>query len=206
MADEVIVKTIVERPDEYPGSEITYRSYSGTDITATMIVPNEAQPLVLGDLQTLSYSIHREAKPVRLLGNVNPVSFVQGPRTIAGSLIFVNFEKYTFYRLQQYGRLVHGTSGNGRSPMYPLADMLPLFDIVITASNEYGSFSRMKISGVQIVDEGGTMSIEDLVTENQYTFMASAIEPWTEVHPQFVSVTPNIKAVGPSGPLPDGAV
>ena len=163
----------------------TYTSYSGADITAQIIVPNEAKPLVLGDLQTLSYSIHREAKPVRLLGNVNPSGFVNGPRTIAGSMIFINFDMYTFYRLRQYQELLSGRQADpstGHTPMYALADMLPPFDIVITASSEYGSFSRMKILGAKIVDEGGTMSIEDLVTESQYTFMALGIEPWVPVN------------------------
>lgn len=181
---------IVESRPEYDSNPITYRTFSGTDITATILVPNESRPLVLGDLQTLSYSIHREAKPVRMLGNVNPLGFVGGPRTIAGSMVFINFESYTFYRLEQFRKLIAGSQGviapntiTSAPPMYALADMLPLFDIVITASNEYGSFSKMKIIGVQVVDEGGTMSIEDLVTESQYTFMARSIEPWTPFYP-----------------------
>ena len=185
MAGDLIAQPIVERGPQFDHKSVNYHSYSGTDITATIIVPNEAQPLVLGDLQTLSYSIHRESKPVRLLGNVNPLGFVNGPRTIAGSLIFISFESYTFYRLEQFSKLVAGSQGTGITPLYPLADMLPPFDIVITAHNEYGSFSRMKINGVQIVDEGGTMSIEDLVVEAQYTFMARGIEPWTKVNPQY---------------------
>ena len=178
-----VIPSIVETREDLASRNFTYTSYSGTDISAQIIVPNEPQPLILGDLQTLSYSIHRESKPVRLLGNVNPTGFVNGNRTIAGSMIFVNFEIYTFYRLQQYRNLISGSREYGVSPMYPLADMLPAFDIVITAANEYGSFSRMKILGAKIIDEGGTMSIEDLVTESQYTFMALGIEPMTPVFP-----------------------
>lgn len=188
MASTTDVLPIVQTRADLDSRNLTYRSYSGTDISAQILVPNESRPLILGDLQTLSYSIHREAKPVRLLGQVNPAGFVNGNRTIAGSMIFVNFEIYTFYRLQQYRELVSGTmatingQNSGTSPMYPLADMLPPFDIVVTASNEYGSFSRMKILGAKIIDEGGTMSIEDLVTESQYTFMALGIEPWTPIN------------------------
>lgn len=182
-----VTPILVDKRPDLDSRSFTYRSYSGTDITAQIIVPNEARPLILGDLQTISYSIHRESKPVRLLGQVNPAGFVSGPRTIAGSLIFINFEIYTFYRLQQYRDLVSGQTGS--APMYPLADMLPAFDIIVTASNEYGSFSRMKIGGAKIVDEGGTMSIEDLVTESQYTFMANSIEPWTPFFPDGVEPT-----------------
>jgi len=122
--------------------------------------------------------------------------FIKVHNTIGGSMIFINFETYTFYRLKQYQQLIAGSLGTGRAPMFPLADMLPPFDVVITASNEYGSFSRMKILGVQIVDEGGTMSIEDLVTENTYTFMARGIEPWTAYHPEtFVDRSPTRSVV-----------
>lgn len=166
---------------------ITYDSFGGTDISALMVFPWEEKPLVLGELQTISYSIHRENKPVRILGRVNPAGFVKGPRTIAGSLIFTVFNEYAFYRLNQYRRLVYGTSDGttlASYPMFPLADMLPPFDIVVTFANEYGRFSRMRLTRVTIVDEGGTMSIEDLITEQTYTFMAGGIEPITSYVPQ----------------------
>jgi hypothetical protein len=167
-------------------SNIVYDSFGGTDISALIVLPWEDKPLVLGELQTVSYSIHRENKPVRVLGRVNPSGFVKGPRTIAGSLIFTLFNEYAFYRLDHYRKLVYGTS-DGTSltsmPMFPLADMLPPFDIVLTFANEYGRFSRMRIMGVTIIDEGGTMSIEDLVTEQTYTFMARGIQPITSYVP-----------------------
>ena len=151
-------------------NRLTYHSYSGTDIVASILLPREEKPMILGELQTISYSIHRENKPVRSLGYSNPMGFVKGPRTIAGSLIFTQFNIYAFYRLQYFRRLVN----NG---LFPLADSLPPFDIVLSFGSEYGSFGSMKIFGVNIVDEGGTMSIEDLVIEQTYTFMARGIQP-----------------------------
>lgn len=165
---------------------IIYESFSGSDISAQIVLPNEEKPLVLGELQTISYSIHRENKPVRILGRVNPLGWVRGPRTIAGSLIFTTFNNYAFYRLEQFKDLVYGTTNYNSlapNPMFPLADMLPPFDIVITFSNEYGSFARQKILGATIVDEGGTMSIDDLITEATYTFMARGIQPMTAYTP-----------------------
>ena len=55
--------------------------------------------------------------------------------------------------------------------------MLPPFDIVITFFNEYGIGAKMKIFGVTIVDEGQTLSIDDLITEQTYTYMARGIQP-----------------------------
>ena len=49
--------------------------------------------------------------------------------------------------------------------------------IYLTFFNEYGNAAKMKIFGVTIVDEGQTMSIDDLITEQTYTFMARGIQP-----------------------------
>lgn len=182
---------VYQNRQKYDDAPIQYDSFSGTDISAQIILPNE-EPLHLGELQTISYSIHRENKPIRVLGRVNPKGFVKGPRTIAGSLIFTVFNTYAFYRLKQYKELVYGTSGQyglATNPMFPLADMLPPFDIVLTFSNEYGKFSRMRILGITIVDEGGTMSIDDLVTEQTYTYMARGIQPLTSYSPETFRTT-----------------
>lgn len=189
---------VYKNRQKYDDAPIVYNSFSGTDISAQIILPNEEKPLHLGELQTISYSIHRENKPIRVLGRVNPKGFVKGPRTIAGSLIFTVFNSYAFYRLEQYKELVYGTSGQyglATNPMFPLADMLPPFDVVLTFANEYGKFARMKILGVTIVDEGGTMSVDDLVTEQTYTYMARGIQPLT-------SYTPSHMRVEPSGTTP----
>lgn len=153
-----------------------YNSYSGTDIVAEIILPNE-EPLVLAELQTISYSIHRENTPVRFLGHVNASSFVKGPRTIAGSLIFTTFDTYAFYRLRSYQEAI----GMG---VWPLADMLPPFDVSITMANEYGRFSKMRILGLTVIEEGQTMSVDDLITEQTYTYMARGITPMHRYAPR----------------------
>jgi hypothetical protein len=71
--------------------------------------------------------------------------------------------------------------------MYPLADMLPPFDMVLTFASEYGSFGRMKILGMVIVDEGGTFSIENLINEQEFTYMATGIIPLTEFIPEQIA-------------------
>jgi hypothetical protein len=152
-------------------ANLVYNTYAGTDIVAEILLPT-GERLTLGELQTISYSIHRENTPVRLLGHVSPSGFVKGPRTIGGSLIFTVFNFYAFYRIGQFKAAI----GTG---LYPLADMLPPFDIVITFSSEVGSLSKMKIYGVTIVDEGQTMSVDDLITEQTYTYMARGIQPLT---------------------------
>lgn len=156
----------------WQSGQVTYNSYSGTDIVAQIVLPGE-EPLIIGELQTISYSIHRENSPVRTLGHVNPISFVKGPRTIAGSLIFTVFDEYAFYRIEEYRQAL----GSG---FFPLADMLPPFDVAITFHNEYGIGSTMKLFGLTIIDEGQTMSVDDLITEQTYTFMARGLQPITK--------------------------
>lgn len=152
--------------------DVIYNSFSGTDIVAQIILPAPETPLILGELQTISYSIHRENSPVRFLGHVNPVGFVRGPRTIAGSLIFTIFNQYAFYRLKQFRNAL-------QQGLYPLADMLPVFDVAISFSSEYGAISQMRIYGITIIDEGQTMSVDDLITEQTYTYIAQGIVPMT---------------------------
>lgn len=154
-------------------------SFAGVDIQATMVLPrigdetssSEGDFIELGELQTISYSVHRENTPIRTLGHVNPRGFVKGARTIAGSLIFTVFNEYAFYRIKEFKKALLEKN------YAPLADMLPPFDVVLSFFNEYGLAAKMKIYGITIVDEGQTMSVDDLITEQTYTYMARGLQP-----------------------------
>lgn len=168
----------------FPGVDASY-SYAGVDAVATIVVPEmddlgnltgAADAIELGELQTISYSIHRENSPIRTVGNVNPKGFIKGGRTIAGSLVFTVFREYAFYRLKNFKKFLSG-GNKGNQFFAPLADMLPPFDIIVTFFDEFGGGSKMKIFGVTIVDEGQTVSIDDLLTEQTYTYMARGIQP-----------------------------
>jgi hypothetical protein len=58
-----------------------------------------------------------------------------------------------------------------------LIDQIPPFDITILFANETGSMSKLVIYGVELVQEGQTMSVEDLVTESVVNFVARHFEP-----------------------------
>jgi len=142
------------------------------------------RPIVLGDLQTISISIHRDKFPVRTFGRNYPKSWVRGQRTIAGSLIFTIINKTALYDLLEaslniYNTGVYESNGEGSYPEMTtvLADQLPPFDITILAANEVGDISYMAIYGVEIVNEGQTMSIQDLLTENVMQFVARDYDP-----------------------------
>lgn len=54
-------------------------------------------------------------------------------------------------------------------------DDIPPLDVTITYANEYGSASVLKIIGVEFVDDGAVMSIQDLVTQNTISYVARDI-------------------------------
>ena len=125
---------------------------------------------VLGEIQTISYSIHMEKRPVRSIGNVNAKDYVMGPRTIAGSLVFAVFNKHFAEDIIRDNNHVY-TEGTAY-----LVDELPPFNIVISMANEYGIRSKMVIYGVRLLNEGQVMSVNDVYTENTYQFVATDIE------------------------------
>jgi hypothetical protein len=161
----------------------TYSSFSGTDIVAT-ITPPGGKPVVFGELQTISYSIHREKFPVRTLGSINPKGFTYGGRTIAGTLIFTVFDRHIIKQAVKE-MFQPGTNDNPYDIdameyedmlQRMVTDEMPPFDVTITFKNEYGQSSSMSILGVTIVDEGQVMSIEDMLTENTMSYMAMDID------------------------------
>lgn len=62
------------------------------------------------------------------------------------------------------------------NPWY--VDQIRPFDVVIVAMNEYGKGASMRIYGIEILNEGSGFSIDDIVIENQMTYVARTILPW----------------------------
>ena len=175
----------------------TYTTFSGVDID--MVIDS----WLVGTAQGCSYSITREKAPVYVMGSVDPVSFSRGKRGIAGSMIYFVFDRHSLSKLMEnskfamketsYGVLAGGKAqfvGNwGRSSGYlgmklatpNYADQIPPFDIVLTARNEYGQARAMAIWGVEILNEGAGMSVDDMVQETQMTYVARAITFWQPV-------------------------
>jgi hypothetical protein len=61
------------------------------------------------------------------------------------------------------------------------SDQLPPFTITLTGVNEYGNVTVMHVLEVELINEGSGVSIDDIVTETQMTFVARAIVPWRPV-------------------------
>lgn len=64
------------------------------------------------------------------------------------------------------------------APVFYVDQILP-FDIAIVAANEYGQSAQMRLYGCEILNEGSGFSIDDIVIENQMTYVCRTILPWT---------------------------
>ncbi len=205
----------------------SYNSFAGADYRACI---GQYQ---FAELQAVSYSITREKAPIYTMGSPDPRAYARNKRGIAGTLIWVNFDRhallYLFYLARgkfvaqadeirpQYldpdnvsptgifnatiTRDVGPTLGSNisvsdeetltavgglselASPWY--SDQILPFDITLAASNEYGAMAGAKILGVEILNEGTGVSIDDTVTETQATFVARAVEPLQSVQSPF---------------------
>jgi hypothetical protein len=174
----------------------TFNSFSGADITAVFAGQS------IGTIQALSYSVQREKAAIYTMGSANPRAFSRGKRMIAGSLIFILFdanpvishftdakfladaEELGFEQKFGNGASLDATVGSDGFESHELAtptyvDQIPPFDIVISAVNEYGARASMTVSGVELMNENSGFSIDDIVIEQQYTFIATAISAWT---------------------------
>ena len=58
-------------------------------------------------------------------------------------------------------------------------DQLPPFTIGINFANEYGQLAHLEIYGVEILNSGTGMSIDDIVTEQAVSFIARDVTPIT---------------------------
>lgn len=177
----------------------TYTAFSGTDIVASIL------GIPIGSLLSISYSIQREKAGIYTMGDPSPRSVSRGKRGIAGSLIFQIFDRDALYQIMWNHRdvfrfwtrssnvqIAPGAYGNAPGPNNWIndwrnqslaysdydpfyADQIPPFDITLSFLNEVGNLARMDIKGVEILNEGMGMSIEDMAIEQAMTFIARSV-------------------------------
>ena len=152
-----------------------YKTFSGTDSMVFMLLPN-TPPILLGSITTISYSIYRDKKPVNLIGHINVKGFTRGTRVSAGTMIFTLINQHWVNEILESAPWLKEIVGEGDTLK---ADELPMFDLMIVSANEYGSYVSMFIYGVDVTDEAQVLSIEDLFTENQFSFVCRKIDTFS---------------------------
>lgn len=160
------------------GNQISsyYKSFSGTDTLAFILMPG-CTPVVIGSLTTISYSMFRNKKPVINIGRTNINGVTRGSRIYAGTMIFTLINQHWLKELQEQVAYLKD---------FPelKVDELPLFDIMIVSANEYGNAVSMYIYGIDFTDEAQTISVEDLFTENTFSFVARDISTFKSITKQ----------------------
>lgn len=142
-------------------------SFSGVDIVPIAVL--DGRRYELGNIQTISVSMHRDTSPVRSIGKDAPNAYSQGTRTISGTLVFtkLNFSDWDVMVDK------HSAASIGDIRGYPAAERVQKFNIEIHKSNEYSShLDRAVLRDITIMSGGHTMSIHDVYTEQVYNYVA----------------------------------
>lgn len=125
---------------------------------------------VFAEIQTISVTSTSAIFPVRSLGFKTARTYNRGARTFAGSMVFAVLDRDVIYEAARRYK-------KDRSTDKYYIDDIPPFDIVIEATNEYGDAAIQIISGIVLSHAGTTYSIDDLYTEQTFTYIANHVTP-----------------------------
>lgn len=118
-----------------------------------------------------------------LTNTMNPAAYVGQQRNVGGTSIpglsetQAGTQTYDAYNAPAGGAIV----GVGVSVATPAqyADQIWPFDATLVAQNEYGQGAWSSVIGIEIINEGGGISMDDLTNEEQCTYIAIHRHPWT---------------------------
>jgi len=179
-------------------------SFSGADCRAyTYFDGAESLVSELGTLHTISVSVHEAKGQARALGHRGVRGLARGVRTIAGSLILTvvndnplrslhdNFSEAISSELIEYNQgwsLDRAVVGTGSSiDLYNynnrLGTLLPPFNLMlqyVSEANEGGQAATgagALIRSIDLIDEGLVTSVNDIVSEVTFSFIACDFKP-----------------------------
>ena len=186
----------------------------------TRIFPDRPRIQILA----VSNSLTREKDPIYTMGSPDVRAFSRNKRGIAGSLIWVNFDRHALLNVVRRAagkfianiddirpqfraaetqfisetaifdaqtergngipvsatiddstmpnvQSISGATGFKEAAVPWYSDQILPFDITLAGCNEIGAAASMKIFGVEILNEGNGVSIDDAVSEMQATFV-----------------------------------
>jgi hypothetical protein len=162
---------------------LEYNTFTGSQIQPLMYVPPNPEAegdrrlgsfTEWGDVQTITISSHRPPIPVRVLGSASPAGFGRSVRTFGGTIIFNRVDKDAFVEGWAKSELE-------RPDIVPFfTDAMPPFHILLHAQNEMGLQASAGILDVHLGDYGTAYTIEDLVPEVTYSYVARYIHPFMD--------------------------
>lgn len=192
--------TVVAEPDK--DKHFIFESMSGSTTSVLFEFPNYHEDegsvfILMRSIVSLSVSVHRAKIPVIPLGQNSVQGFALGNKTVAGSIIKTLTFDDEFHQVVEYYTSQSladkednfianlGTKQASLDSRYQITqkqfddimrdDLVP-FNIYSYAMSEYtGHTGRMifnSIYGCTIINEGQVQSIENLITENTFSFIA----------------------------------
>lgn len=147
-------------------------SFSGADFTVFGFTPSRAHFEEFAFLQTLSISTVRDAFAKRVLGSSWIEEFSMGARSVAGTLAFVLVDGDA---LRNFRDVWYQNSKDDAAN--PFNDAIPPFNIIVSASNEMGVSVSGVLMGVQLVNTGMTVGVQDAYTEQTFSYIARRFIP-----------------------------
>lgn len=134
-------------------------SFAGVDIQAMF------GNIRIGTIQAVSYAITREKAPIYTMGSADPRAFSRGKRAIAGSLVFIMFDRHPLLEYMQNLKFVAD------------ADEIRYVNVPGTADGAFSSASftgpsAPGASGVTDTIAGSRSSIAEEVADQQ------VVSPW----------------------------
>jgi len=184
----------------YLRSQALPQSFSGADTKVYAYFPFITEVVILPSVHTLSVSVHEAKGMARALGFRGIKGVARGVRTIAGSLILTVINENPLLPLMNLvsdnGLLSPGwsldrestgtgTVLNNRSFHNKIAPLLPPFNIILQCLTENARTQLPNkaegagylLRGVEFIDEGMVVSVNDVVTEITYSFIAIDYKP-----------------------------
>ena len=192
-----------------PGRSTKYEySYSGADADSFAWFPRNPDQLVHFDsMHTISVSVHEAKGQARALGRRGIKGLARGVRTIAGSIIMTVVNDHPLRGLMYayadtYGtrdplgwsldRDLVGTGSffNNYEYVNRLAVLLRPFNLAVQYVSEMGppfdaatgqraAGAGWMLEGVEFIDEGQVTSVNDIVTELTFSFIACDFKPFS---------------------------
>lgn len=161
----------------YSGSECRVMIESAVPFNGPIQAGNAMPGLMtkqLLELTTLTVSIHRAKAQVRAGGYINPKGIARGTRTIAGTMVMTKFTADVLLSFLSGNILPDDLS---KDTTWTKIDQLPPFNLTLLFSNEYGYASFQRLTGVELVTDGSVYSIQDMLTEETVSYMATDLSP-----------------------------
>jgi hypothetical protein len=173
-------------------------SYAGVNVRALLEIGDNpsgqaryAKQLV--ELTTISISIHRAKSPASALGFIGMKGYARSRRTIAGTMVFTQFTRDVFFEFLNSCLM----TDLSKDTNYVKVDQLPLFNMTLLFTNEYGYVSYRRLYGIDFLTDGTIYSVNDLMTEQTISYVASDFTPLMQLNTtnQYVKALTNNRMV-----------